>query len=130
MFNDVNNSISHVLELGCLIVKVKDRFDDKNCFQIQESILDFLDKEPAHLLIDLNGVQTIRSSGLRVILSIAKKFKAKDKNFVLVYSKNDENYQVSQILEISGFTKIIDIFSTKKEAIEFCSKPSNYTDPV
>ena len=113
--------MSHQVESGCLIIKVKDCFDENNCFQIQDNILDLLDKEPNHLLLDLNEVNTIRSSGLRVILSIAKGFQAKDKNFTLVYSKNEENRQVSQILEISGFTKIIPVCPTKESAIKQCS---------
>lgn len=115
--------ISHSVEQGCLIVSVKDRFDENNCFQIQDRILDLLDKSPGHLLIDLNAVQLIRSSGLRVVLALAKDFKRKARNFALIYSKNDENYQVSKILDVSGFSQIIEIHPTKKEAIEFCSRP-------
>ena len=114
--------ISHSVEEGCLIVSVRDRFDENNCFQIQDQILDLLDKSPCHLLIDLNAVQFIRSSGFRVVLALAKDFKKKARNFALIYSKNDENYQVSKILEVSGFSQIVDIHPTRKEAIEFCSK--------
>lgn len=119
----INNYMSHQQESGCLIITVKDRFDENNCFQIQDSILDLLDEKPAHLLLDLNEVNMIRSSGLRVILSLAKGFQAKDKHFTLVYLKNEENRQVSQILEISGFTKIVSVCPTKDSAIKHCSKP-------
>jgi len=126
VINDSNQNLSHHMESGCLIVQIKDRFDERNCNQIQEKISDLLKKELAHLLLDLNNVRAIRSSGLRVILSLAKDFKDKDKKFFVVYSKNDENHQVAQILKVSGFAKIISICSTKKEAIEHCSKSSNH----
>lgn len=125
VINGSNKYLSHRTESGCLIAQVKDRFDEKNCSQIQEKISDLLKKKLLHLLLDLNDVRTIRSSGLRVILFLAKNFKDKDKNFFVVYSKSDENHQVAQILKVSGFTKIISVCSTKEEAIEHCSKPSN-----
>ena len=117
--------MSHNRESDCLIVQVKDRFDERNCFQIQDNISSLLNQNSSHLLLDLNDVRIIRSSGLRVILSLAKSFQSKTERFALIYSKNDKNYQVSQILQISGFTKIVEIFSTKESAVDFCSKPSN-----
>ncbi|MDE0092465.1 MAG: STAS domain-containing protein [Oligoflexia bacterium] len=113
--------MSHHVESNCLIVKVKSHFDERNCFQVQNDILGLLEKEPAHLLLDLNDVCTIRSSGLRVILSITKDFQNKKEKFFIVYSKNDDNQQVSQILKVSGFTKIISICATIEEAIKYCS---------
>ena len=123
--HDLNSYMSHSRESGCLIIQVKDRFDEKNCFQIQDNILDLLNQKPSHLLLDLNRVHMIRSSGLRVILSMAKSFQSKVETFALIYSKNDDNYQVSQILQISGFTKIVEIFASRETAIDFCSKPVN-----
>ena len=117
--------MSHSWEADCLIIQVKDHFDEKNCFQIQENILSLLDQKSPHLLLDLNDVHIIRSSGLRVILSLAKSFQSKTETFALIYSKNDKNYQVSQILQISGFTKIVEIFSTRESAVESCSKSSS-----
>ncbi len=125
MAGDLSDFMSHYFESGCLIVPVKERFDEKNCFQIQDKIFDLLQKNPAHLLLDLNNVQTIRSSGLRVILSLAKDFKNKDKQFFVVYSENEENCQVAQILKVSGFSKIISICSTKEEAMEHCPSLSD-----
>ena len=120
-----NGYMSHSQESDCLIVQIKDRFDERNCFQIQDNISNLLGQNPSHLLLDLNDVRIIRSSGLRVILSLAKSFQSKTETFALIYSKNDENYQVSQILQISGFTKIVEIFSTKESAVDSCSKSVN-----
>ena len=117
--------MSHSRESDCLIVQVKDRFDERNCFQIQDNISNLLNQNLSHLLLDLNDVRIIRSSGLRVILFLAKSFQLKAETFALIYSKNDKNYQVSKILQISGFTKIVEIFSTKESAVDFCSKSSN-----
>jgi len=115
--------MSYSQESDCLIVQIKERFDEKNCFQLQNSISELLKQTPSHLFLDLNDVKIIRSSGLRVILTLAKEFKNKNHKFALIYSKTDSNYQVSQILEVSGFMKIVNILATKKEAIEY-SQPS------
>ena len=116
-----NELMSHSLESNCLIVQVKQSFDETNCFKIQDQIFLLLKKNPSHLLLDLNEVTVIRSSGLRVILFLAKNFSKQDKKFALIYSKNNSNQQVAQILEVSGFTKIIPICGTKKTAIESCT---------
>lgn len=115
------SDISHHFESGCLIAQVKEHFDEENAASIKEEISKILKEKESHLLLDLNQVKIIRSSGLRVILSLARDFKDKSKKFVLLYSKNDENYQVSKILEVSGFTKILSIYSTKKEALSSLS---------
>jgi len=115
-----SSAMSHQIESGCLIARIKEHFDEKNCFQIQDAILELLKKADTHLILDLNHVHTIRSSGLRVILYLIKRFKDTKNRFVVLYSKNDTNHQVSQILKVSGFDKITDIYPTQKEAIQFC----------
>ena len=44
MISDSSEYLSHHLESGCLIAQIKDRFDEKNYFQIQEKISDLLRK--------------------------------------------------------------------------------------
>lgn len=111
------SSMSHYLESGCLVAQIKDQFDEENVASIKEEISNLLKAKDSHLLLDLNQVKMIRSSGLRVVLSLAKDFKGKDKKFALLYSKNDTNYQVSKILEVSGLVNILPIYATKKEAL-------------
>ncbi len=125
MTEDLKHFMSHSQDPeGYLIVQIKDRFDEKNYSPIQEEIENLIKNSSSHLILDLNNVKSIRSAGLRVILSLAKLFQNTNKNFVLLYSENEENNQVAQILEVSGFTKIIPIFSSKESAVKYCKKPT------
>lgn len=124
MGNSINEQLSFEFESDCWIFKIKDQFDEKNSDLIKNKISDSLKECAGSLILDLNEVQLIRSSGLRVILFFAKEFKNQAHKFVLLYSKNDENQQVSQVLDISGFLKIVDLFPTKKEALDHCGKSS------
>ena len=116
-----SNNFSHTFDSNCLIVQLKEQFDEENSTPIKEDILKLLKEKPQNLILDLNPIKVIRSSGLRVILSLAKDFDKKTEKFAVLYSKNDDNYQVSKILEVSGFTKIISIYETKKEALKAIS---------
>jgi len=116
-----SDHFSHTFDSNCLIVQLKEQFDEENSTFIKEDILKLLQEKSQNLLLDLNPVKVIRSSGLRVILSLAKDFDKKTEKFAVLYSKNDDNYQVSKILEVSGFTKIISIYETKTEALKTLS---------
>ena len=116
------SNISHHLESNCLIAAIKEEFNEDNAISIKDAILKLLENNSYNLLLDLNQVRMIRSSGLRVILSFAKDFKNQNRQFAVLYSKNDQNYQVFKILEVSGFTKIISIYSTRSEALEEFAK--------
>lgn len=67
------------------------------------------------LLIELSGLEYISSAGLRVLLVVAKKIQQKGGRIALA----NLTANVKEVFEISGFSSIFKIFSTKIEAIDF-----------
>ena len=66
------------------------------------------------LVLDLNGLEYISSAGLRVILSAAKKMKAR--NGKLGLSRLQP--RVREVFQVSGFSSIIPVFETLPAALD------------
>ncbi|HNQ80887.1 MAG: STAS domain-containing protein [Acidobacteriota bacterium] len=72
-------------------------------------------EEPGtRLVLDLNGLEYISSAGLRVILSAAKKMKAR--NGKLGLSRLQP--RVREVFQVSGFSSIIPVFETLPAALD------------
>lgn len=65
------------------------------------------------IVLDLSSVPIITSSGLRVIIKAGKRLKAENGELVL----SSPREYVSQVLGMSGFTRIFRIVPTNKTAI-------------
>lgn len=70
-------------------------------------------KECHHLIINLENVEFIDSSGLGAILGRYKKISKLGGKVVLIKPKP----QVRRILELSGFTKIMDLCDSEDQAV-------------
>jgi anti-sigma B factor antagonist len=65
------------------------------------------------MLIDLSETDYVSSAGLRIFLATAKKITANGGQVKL----SNPNAVVREILDISGFSTILDVKDTKSEAI-------------
>jgi anti-anti-sigma factor len=65
------------------------------------------------LLLDMTAVEYISSAGLRVVLHAARQIKSLGGRLVLC-SLND---QTKDVFEISGFSRFLDIFHSRDEAV-------------
>jgi anti-anti-sigma factor len=65
------------------------------------------------LLLDLAALDYISSAGLRIILSAARQMKSRSGRLVLCSLSN----QIREVFEISGFTGILVISSSREEAM-------------
>lgn len=67
-----------------------------------------------HVVLDLAGVDYLSSAGLRVLLTAAKRVQQRQGKLVLAAPAT----QVAQILDMAGFTAIIPVFETVKQACD------------
>ena len=100
-------------ERGSLDGVLGGRIDTTNADELQNTLDAEIVAEDHALLLDFGQVSYISSSGLRVILRMAKKFNETGKRFA-IYSLAES---VRGILAMSGFDQLISIYESQTEAI-------------
>lgn len=94
------------------IYQLGKELDSFNYEQVQEDIQSILDRGH-HAVIDMTACKYISSTGLRVLLYSKKVAAFKDLKACLV-GIGDE---VLEIMEVTGFNKFFDVFSTMEECL-------------
>jgi anti-anti-sigma factor len=86
---------------------------DTNTSQEAETVVsNLLEKGTKHLIINLKDTDYLSSSGLRVLLATAKKLWAVEGKLKICHP----NKVVREILDISGFSMILEIAETEEQA--------------
>ena len=98
---------------GSLLIKLIGRISYTESNEFQAKLDELLLKDEQKIVFDCAELSFISSAGLRAILQLAKQAPAKDKK--LVFYGLQEN--VAHIFDISGFTKILKIYSDKEQAM-------------
>ena len=92
---------------------------DAASYPILEKKIDALINEGHyHVILDFSRIDYLSSSGLRLLLSKSKKLKIKNGNLV-IHSVDDE---VMQVIKLAGFDKILNIFESEEQALQFFEK--------
>lgn len=99
---------------GVLIAVVAGRIDGNNADVLQDTLEFGIGPEDRALILDFERVTFISSAGLRVGVIIAWKFKDPGKQFGVCTLADP----VRDVIAVSGFDQIIDIFESQAEAIE------------
>jgi anti-anti-sigma factor len=101
------------------IAEISGRVDATNSAELEAKLSAILASGSNRILVDLNGLSYISSSGLRVFLLMAKKLEKAGK-ICLCHLQP----QVEQIFTISGFNTIFPIFATRDEGVAHLNKIS------
>ncbi len=96
-----------------LVVEVDGRIDGVTAPEFEDTIKTATSEGDRAVIVGFEGVSYISSAGLRAVLLIAKDLSRRDAKFAL-YSLES---LVREVFEISGFDHIIQIHSSKAEAI-------------
>jgi len=83
------------------------RLDGSNAAAAESELLGLLSEQGSAVTVDLSKLDYVSSAGLRVFLSAAKAAKAKGGKLTLLSPKP----AVMEVLQISGFDRILDIQS-------------------
>lgn len=98
-----------------LIIRLQGEFDLVNAENIRSLIDEKLqEKQINNLILNLNKVSFVDSSGLGVILGRYKKVKAKNGQMYIVGAQP----VVKKILTLSGINKLIPLFSNEGEVLK------------
>ena len=96
-----------------LIAKVEGRVDSANAREFENALSATITAADTYVIVDFAGLSYISSSGLRVILLIAKNLRSRNAKFALCSLSGP----IGEVFKISGFDKIISIYGSQDEAL-------------
>jgi anti-anti-sigma factor len=96
-----------------LILRLIGKLDVLNSNVLEEAIQKIISSGELVIAIDCEKLEYISSSGLRVLLMLDKSI-TKNKGKLALFSLKDN---IKEILAISGFTSLFEIFDNQIEAI-------------
>ena len=107
----MNITISKVSEIN--VVQIAGRLDTTNYGELEHHLSSLTENNQFNILLDLEKLEYISSSGLRILLMFLKKIKAAEGKFMLCALTPE----IREIFEISGFINIFDIYEDQKAAL-------------
>ena len=94
-------------------VEIQGEIDVYTSPRVKETINELIEKENYQLLINLEKVRYIDSTGLVVLIGALKKVREHSGRILLVCT----NPQIKKIFNITGLVKIFEIFASEEEAL-------------
>lgn len=96
-----------------ILISIIGSLDTNTSPEAENSINQSIQEGNLKFIIDLEHTDYVSSAGLRIFLATAKKLLANGGTFKLA----SPNSVVREILEMSGFTSILDVRDTKEDAL-------------
>ena len=96
------------------VVEVQGEIDVYTSPRVKEMINELIEQGRFHLIIDLEGVRYIDSTGLGVLIGALKKVREHEGRILLVCT----NPQIKKIFNITGLVKIFEIYKDEEEALK------------
>ena len=96
------------------VVEMEGNLDTNTSVDAQDHINALMDEGASKLLADFTKVDFVSSSGLRVLLATAKRLGGSGGSLRIC----GLNEAVNEVFEISGFSTILEVFSTRNDAMQ------------
>lgn len=109
---DVEVRVANCVEGKFVVARLMGHVGYLESRQLQPQLDKLLDREEPTILLECNELSFISSSGLRVILQFARQAQEKSKKLGFT----DLRESVAYVFDISGFTKILNIYDDQKQA--------------
>lgn len=94
------------------VIEIHGRLDINNSNKLEQTLLD-LSRTDSKFVLDCTGLDYISSSGLRVFLMFLKKVSSGNGVFHICCLQD----VIKEVFDISGFTSLFKIFTTRNEAL-------------
>lgn len=99
---------------GVAVIALSGEADVYTSPRIKQEVVDLLNNGTHKLVVDLTGVEYLDSTGLGVLIGGLKRARERDGDLKLVC----DNVRILRIFEITGLTKIFDIYRSESEALD------------
>lgn len=99
---------------GAHIVDVRGEIDVSTSPKLRERLVSLVNKGATRLVIDLEGVEFIDSTGLGVLVGVLKRVRARDGSLSIVCSKAG----LLRVFTITGLEKVFAIYPSVESATE------------
>jgi anti-anti-sigma factor len=105
--------ISSEHQASSLIIRLNGRIDASSAKELEQHCTQVIETGERHLVFDFTNIDYISSAGLRVVLLVAKQLNAAGGSLKLCAMKEI----ILNVFEISGFSKLFNIFPTVDDAL-------------
>ena len=95
------------------VVLVGGEIDVYTAPQLREKLVDLVGEQKYHLIVDMENVDFLDSTGLGVLVGGLKRVRAHDGSLQLVCTQE----RILKIFRITGLTKVFPIHSSVEEAV-------------
>ncbi|MGI8449594.1 MAG: anti-sigma factor antagonist [Streptosporangiaceae bacterium] len=113
------------LDNGIAVVTVTGDVDVATCAALRDGLLQVVgDENFRGLVVNLAGVSFIDSTGIGVLVGVWRRTKATEGSLALA----SPSRQAQSVLDATGLTKVLSIYSTEEEAVQACAQPDIPTD--
>ncbi|GLZ13759.1 anti-sigma-B factor antagonist [Actinomadura sp. NBRC 104425] len=99
---------------GLTVITVEGEIDVYTAPRLREKLIDLVNKGKFHLLVDMEKVEFLDSTGLGVLVGGLKRVRAHDGSLELVCTQE----RILKIFRITGLTKVFGIHDSIAEAEE------------
>jgi anti-sigma B factor antagonist len=105
---------------GVAVVTVTGDVDVASSSALRDGLLQVVADENFHgLVVNLAGVSFIDSTGIGVLVGVWRRTKATDGSLALA----SPSRQAQSVLDATGLTKVLSLFSTEEEAVQSLAQP-------
>ena len=109
----MNLKLGHYDKDGIEVVNVAGEIDIYTAPRLRELLIDLVGKNNYHLVVNLDKVGFLDSTGLGVLVGGLKRVRAHDGSLDLVCTRE----RILKVFRITGLTKVFGIYQTVDQAI-------------
>ncbi|MBC8512454.1 MAG: STAS domain-containing protein [Dehalococcoidia bacterium] len=95
------------------VISLSGRLDSYSANEVEKKLDSLIDAAQVRLVISLEKLEYISSSGLRVFLAALKKVKKQQGDIKLACLKP----YIKEVFDIAGFTQLFNMFDTEEAAV-------------
>ena len=104
---------------GRIVVEVSGEIDVYTAPRLREALVSLVDAGDYRLIVDMEGVEFLDSTGLGVLVGGLKRVRAHDGSIDLVCTQG----RILRIFRITGLSKVFNIYDSVDEALASDAKP-------
>jgi anti-sigma B factor antagonist len=97
-----------------VVLELRGRLDTISSDGLRSEIEGLMERGERQLMLDFSGLNYVSSSGLRVLMTAAKRVKAVNGMLALV----SLNRQSQVVFQIAGFSSVFTVYPSQEEAVD------------